>query len=284
MVRSRSSPDLLSNDLPAFGAPPVVEVAVSVQFSEIDDLDAARLGMAWQKYRQEFPNVEVQPRLGRALEHGGPPGPVKVKLQLGEVPPPIRMWFLSENGTRLLQVQQDCFAYNWRKLNTDIAYPHYDKVRDDFVRQLEKFMQFLGEEGLGDLEPDQAELTYVNHIPAINEQGGLSPLERHFCLWAGIPSEAQIPEPEMVSLQTQFAFRQGENLLGRLYVQLQSRFFTRDNSPVYHLQLIARGAPVAEQPGLQGVLEFLDQGHVWIVRSFADITTKEMHEIWQRQR
>ena len=144
------------------------------------------------------------------------------------------MWFLTVDGTQLIQIQRDRFAFNWRKLDTDRQYPHYDQVRDDFVRQLEKFLGFLREEGLEDPNPDQVELTYVNHIPAA--------------------------------------------------IQLQSRFLTRDNSPVYHLQLIARGAPTAEQPGLPGVLAFLDQGHVWIVRTFTDITTKEMHVEWKRRR
>lgn len=162
-------------------------------------------------------------------------------------------------------------------LDTDRQYPHYDQVRDDFVRQLEKFFEFLREEGLEDPNPDQVELTYVNHIPAAITRDSLSPLEHSLRFWAGIPSEARIPDPELVSLQTQFAIREGQDFLGRLYIQLQSRFLTRDNSPVYHLQLIARGAPIAEQPGLSGVLAFLDQGHVWIVRTFTDITTNRHH-------
>ena len=81
------------------------------------------------------------------------------------------MWFLTEDGTQLIQIQRDRFAFNWRMLDTDRQYPHYAQVRDDFVRQLEKFFEFLREEGLEDPNPDQVELTYVNHIPAAINKG-----------------------------------------------------------------------------------------------------------------
>jgi len=213
----------------------------------------------------------------------GPPDPARVGLQIEDAPPPVRMWFLTEDGTQLIQIQRDRFAFNWRKLATDRKYPHYDQVRGDFVRQLEKFYGFLSDESLEEPDPDQVELTYVNHIPAEITKDGLSPLEHFLRLWAGIPSEALIPNPELVSFQTQFAIREEQDFLGRLYIQLQSRFLTRDNSPVYQLQLTARGAPIPEGQRFPGVLEFLDRGHTWIVRTFADITTTEMHKKWKRR-
>lgn len=254
-----------------------------MQFSEIEGLDAARLGLVWNKFRQDFPRVETQPPLGKILETEGLPDPARIGFQIEDAPPPARMWFLTEDGTQLIQIQRDRFAFNWRKLDTDRKYPHYDQVRGDFVRQLEKFLDFLREESLEDLDPDQVELTYVNHILAEKRRDGLSPLENSLRLWAGIPSEARIPDPELVSFQTQFPLREEQDFLGRLYIQLQSRFLIRDNSPVYQLQLTARGAPIAEDSGVPGVLEFLDKGHIWIVRTFADITTTEMHKKWKRR-
>ena len=148
-----------------------------MQFTQIEGLDAARLGLVWNKFRQEFPQAATQPPLGRILENEGPPDPARVGLQIEDAPPPVRMWFLTEDGTQLIQIQRDRFAFNWRKLDTEKKYPHYDQVRDDFVRQLEKFMDFLGEESLEAPNPDQVELTYVNHIPAKITRDSLSPLE-----------------------------------------------------------------------------------------------------------
>ena len=191
-----------------------------MQFSEIEGLDAARLGLVWNKFRQDFPRVETQPPLGKILETEGLPDPARIGFQIEDAPPPARMWFLTEDGTQLIQIQRDRFAFNWRKLDTDRKYPHYDQVRGDFVRQLEKFLDFLREESLEDLDPDQVELTYVNHILAEKRRDGLSPLEHSLRLWAGIPSEARIPDPELVSFQTQFPLREEQDFLGRLYIQV----------------------------------------------------------------
>ncbi|HEX9633831.1 MAG TPA: TIGR04255 family protein [Gemmatimonadales bacterium] len=270
-----------TGDLPAYDAPPVIEVAVSVQFPAIEKLDPARLGLSWQKFRGEFPEVKSQPPLVRQIERFGPPAPSKVDVEIEEIPPAPRLWFLSKDGTRLIQVQRDHFVYNWRKLDTGVAYPHYDEVRAQFLQKFETFVLFLGEEGLSAPQPDQVELTYVNHIPANDESGTRAPLERYVRLWAGLSDAGELPTPESVAFQSQFAFRRGTTPLGRLYIQVQSRIFRADTRPLYHLQLTARGAPLGE--GLGGVLSFLDEAHVWIVRAFTSVTTEEMHSVWQRR-
>jgi hypothetical protein len=46
---------------------------------------------------------------------------------------------------------------------------------------------------------------------------------------------------------------------------------------MFVLNLTARGL-------LGKSTEFLDLGREWIVRSFAEMTTTEMHEVWKRKR
>ena len=282
MTRPEASDSHLHNDLPAFDAPPLVEVSISVQFTEIEGLNTAHLGLVWQKFRNEFPRVETQPPLPRMVlepDRIEPRG--SVTLELKKAPPLPRMWFLNRDETCLVQIQGDRFAFNWRKLDADERYPRYDRVKSDFSRNLDIFTQFLEEEGFEGLQPDQVELTYVNHIPSGDKQDGPSPLENHLRLWAGVPLEAHLPRPESASLKTQFAFRDGDEFLGRLYVHLESRFLTIDESPVYQLQLTARGAPADQE--VHSIPAFLDQAHVWIVQTFASLTTKEMHREWHRR-
>ena len=188
-------------------------MSVSVQFTEIAGLNTAHLGLAWQKFRKEFPRVETQPPLPRILEPDRIEPPVSVTLELKKAPPLPRMWFINGDGTRLVQIQGDRFAFNWRRLDASEQYPRYEQIRSAFLRNLDGFSQFLNEEGFEDLEPDQVDLTYVNHIPATDKEAGFSPLENHLLLWAGAPPEAQLPRPDSVSLRTQFACREGDKLL-----------------------------------------------------------------------
>lgn len=79
-----------------------------------------------------------------------------------------------------------------------------------------------------------------------------------------------------------YRFVDGESLLGRLYVQVQSARKKDDDTPLIVLQMIARGNPMGE--GTDGVFSFAERAHEWIVRGFAEITTSHMHTVWGRSR
>ena len=71
------------------------------------------------------------------------------------------------------------FYFNWRRMQEDEAYPRYETIIEDFKKTLSVFEKFLEEEGLGSVNPERCELTYINHISkgscreAMNWHGGL---------------------------------------------------------------------------------------------------------------
>jgi hypothetical protein len=91
--------------LPEFEKPPVVEVALSVQFDRLN-ASVAHLGLLWHRFRDRFGQVEEKPELPPAFERFGPakrmPG---VRFEVGAVPG-LRLWFLDEKGSELIQVQR----------------------------------------------------------------------------------------------------------------------------------------------------------------------------------
>jgi uncharacterized protein (TIGR04255 family) len=195
-----------------------------------------------------------------------------------------RCWFMNEKGTRLLQVQHDRFVLNWRKLDIDDEqYPHYENaLRPLLVKEYGRFERFLRQEGLPAPVADQAELTYVNHIPAGEPKGPRETAARFTSLWNGEPRGGVLPQAEDLLFSCRYVMRDERSApLGRLHVSMQSHYKVSDQAPLYVLQLTARGAPQGE--GLEGALTFLDQGHAWIVRGFTDITTSEMHDLWKRK-
>jgi uncharacterized protein (TIGR04255 family) len=275
-----SSADEVS--LPVFDQPPVIEVAVSVQFTPLPSLDAARLGLAWSRFRSKFPRVESKPPLPRTEERFDEPTVPRLQLKIETDLAAPRLWLLDDAGTRLLQVQRDRFAFNWRKAESAKAYPRYTELRKEFLQNYDLFQAFLTDEKLGDLVPDQVELTYVNHIAAGESNDKRMPLERCLRLWSGEPAGSILPQAEAVTLTSQYVFREEGRAVGRLHVGVQPRLYMATGRPLYHVQLIARGAPNPSS-NTDGVLAMLDRGHVWIVRAFTDITTAEMHQLWQRQ-
>jgi hypothetical protein len=70
--------------------------------------------------------------------------------------------------------------------------------------------------------------------------------------------------------------------VGRLHSVTTPRYRVDTMEPVYVLEMVARGQPLG--PGLDGAVALLDLGHEYIVRGFADLTTRRMHEVWGRRK
>jgi uncharacterized protein (TIGR04255 family) len=170
--------------LPEFDRPPLVELALTVQFEQIEQLDNIRAGLFWNDHRDQFPGVEEHELIDTPLEvEGSAAHGLQFKLELRGSPRMPRFFFLKQGGKELLQLQNNRFSHNWRKRDGD-QYPRYDKIRPSFEKELVGFGKFLEREGLGTLIPTQVEISYVNHI-ASPESAELPHVSDILKLWPG---------------------------------------------------------------------------------------------------
>ncbi|MGH7924592.1 MAG: TIGR04255 family protein [Candidatus Binatus sp.] len=270
--------------LPEFSRPPLVEVALSVQFEPIA-LHAAHFGLFWQRIRSRFPKTSEQPPLPPVIERFGVMPLLQQQVQFGMGMLLPRCWFTNDEDSELLQLQSDRLILNWRKLgNESIEYPRYRKLRVELEQEYSLLGSFLKDERLGELRPTQCELTYVNQIvlprPA-TPSGSLNPLSV-FSAWQPL-IDSFLPEPETAGTTLSFVMP-GPNSApaGRLYFTSGSSVRISDNNPMIQFQVICRGAP--DGPGAEAVFRFMDIAHDWAVRGFASITSKEMQTKWGRVR
>ena len=268
--------------LPDFKNPPVAEVALSLQFDPLPLLRTPHLGLLWERYRESFPKFEVQAPLLPEVEWFGLPtsSGFTPQVKFLTAPPMPRCLFINERGSELVQIQQDRFVFNWRKLKEEDAYPRYEPIRAGFEKQLQVFREFLAKENIGDLVPNQCEVTYVNQL--LSGQGWEHPgqLDKLVTVWRNQYSDRFLKEPEDVRLSMRYLIQEGNGPSGRLHVSIEPRFSTIHSLPVIIITLTARGAPRTKD--MAGVLDFFDIGRNWIVSAFASITTKDMHRIWGR--
>ncbi len=269
--------------LPAFDQPPVVEVAVSVQF-ESPLLDTPHVMLFWSQVRSRFPVIEQTPSLPPTIETFEAPKVLipNIEFKLLDAPPTPRVFLHNKARTELIQLQQDRFGYNWRRLQPDDNYPHYEAIKESFAKEFAVFEEFLSNENLGEMRPTQCEVTYVNHV------FGEGIWQKHGELYKVIPSVTPkltddfLPSSEEVRYSSKYVLADEENKpLGRLYVRVEPRYLTTDMTPIFLMQLTARGAP--QGTSLQGLLKTLDLGHEWIVRGFTALTAPEMHKAWRRK-
>jgi uncharacterized protein (TIGR04255 family) len=197
-----------------------------------------------------------------------------------------RLWFVREDESELIQFQSDRFLHNWKRHQQDARYPRYEPIRERFFEEISDVMSFLKNSEIGSLDPNQCEVTYLNHIK-LND--GVDPrLEfgRIFTFCGPVQSNANRASAHETQLEDgRFALRfviferRDKEPRGRLHIVAEPAVET-DDTPIIRLTLTARGSPIS--PTLQGVADFLDIGRETIVRTFAAITTEEMHNIWGR--
>ncbi len=267
--------------LPEFARPPVVEVAVSVQF-DAPVLDGPLIALRWGQVRDRFPLREETAPLTPTIETFGEPQEPRIEIQFSGASPTRRLLMLSEFKTKLLQIQKDLFGYSWRKLQPQHEYPRYEQIRNDFESELVAFHTFLSAEGLNDLSPIQCEVTYVNVI--LSEEHVRI---RHSDLGRVIPSATPrltagfLPPPEQTRYASQYVIPgEGNVPQGRLYVSVEPTHHMTDKTPMYLMKLTFRGAPQGD--GTDGIIKAMDLGHEWIVQGFATLTSSEMHRVWRR--
>jgi uncharacterized protein (TIGR04255 family) len=197
-----------------------------------------------------------------------------------DAPPVPRCWFISDDGTELIQVQQDRFIHNWRRARPTDEYPRYEQVRQRFVRDFETFEGFLHREGLGTLELNQCEVTYLNHIEPSGTGNSLGDLDKVITIITRQYSDDYLGSPETIAFDAHYLMEEAGRPRGRLHITSRPQARLVDGSMVLALSLTARGAPLG--PGFEDALRFLDLGRNWIVRGFTSITTKPMHQLWGR--
>ncbi|MGO8859079.1 MAG: TIGR04255 family protein [Steroidobacteraceae bacterium] len=278
-------------NLPKFAKPPVVEVVLSTQFQQLPGMHIGQLGLVWDRFRSKFPRVQQQMPLPHIIERKGVHAPALMPTVSLMIPSdqPQRVWLISEDDSDLVQIQSDRFMRNWRRYhNVEIGYPSYDgHIRSEFVEDYETFRTFVSEQRWGELEVDQCEMTYVNHIRPNQIWSDFSQLDRVFKGWSGSYPRLANHATDLLAFRARHEVAEDDgNFIGHLFVELDSAFVVRatgpnsELDPIFQLQLIVRGRPLEQ--GSVGVMRFMDMAHSIIVKSFADVTTPEMHSIWER--
>lgn len=270
---------------PDFIRPPVVEVALSVQFAPLRAMTTAHVARYWAAVQDRFPDWTEAHPIEPVVELFGAPQVALPRFALSVEGglPPHRALFQDANGAELVQVQRDRFVRNWRRHTTDEpGYPRYPALRQKFQADLEHFFGFATEHHLGVPEINQCEITYVNHLPAGEGWERQGEVDRVMAMFARRAFDDVLPEPENVkaTFRYVFAWPDDQEPAGRLHVRISPMHRWSDGANLIAVTLTARGRP----RGTDGpaVLRWMDVGHGFLVNAFASMTRPEMHNVWGR--
>jgi uncharacterized protein (TIGR04255 family) len=268
-----------SHSLPKFDKPPVVEMVIGVEFSELPNWSIPHFGLFWGQIRNEYQHCSVNPPLNSQIEVFSAPGRQELSLKFPIIgPPEVRCWYFDKTQTWLIQVQRDRFVHNWRKTSQDAEYSRFYKIRERFEKEWRRFCNFVKSENIGDLQIRQCEVTYFNHIDRQDSQEAMYDLSEIFPCWSNKLSGDFLPEPEVVSLRASYVIPENR---GRLHITAQPVFRHADAKEIIQLQVTAKVIP--SSPDFADALKAIDLGHQWAVNGFADFTSAKMHDQWERR-
>jgi len=270
--------DQNTTTLPKFDKPPVVETVLGVEFSGLDKWGVLHFGLFWDRMRDRFPKWDVKLPLGSQIENFGGEVPIKPDVQV-LTEPEMRCWFVGEDGKVLLQIQKDRLLYNWRKINDDDVYPHYEEsIRPGFELVWNEFNDFVKQEELGEINILQCEVSYINHLIDYSISDSTKNLDKIFTSIADIGQGEFLPIPEAISFDSRY---QIPDKAGRLHVSVKPAVRNSDGAGILQFTLTARTKP--KESNFTSLMASLDIGREWVVRGFTDLTTAKMHDIWKRR-
>ena len=265
--------------LPSFKNPPIVELALGVQFEDLPAFSPLHLGCWWQKIRKEFPQCSQQKILPKVVEPKDLSKGVGITIQFSTTPPNNRTWLLNDTGTKLIQIQDDRFVYNWRKRdNSD--YPRYNAIKKEFLELLASFNHHLKSEKLGEVKPNICEITYVNHLRPNSLWKSHSEISKAVALNFEY-SDSFLGEPESTNLSLSHPIIENDKTIGRLRTQINSVYDTKTREPIIAINVSAFGEP--EKKTIDGASDFLDIGHKWTVKGFTSLTRQDAHKVWGKE-
>jgi uncharacterized protein (TIGR04255 family) len=263
--------------LPDYKTPPVVETVLGVQFEEISKFSIPFFGLYWNRVRSEYPRFQVLPPLGTIAEPYNPAaGQISVSFSVVSEPV-VRCWFLDDKGNWLIQLQNDRFILNWRKVTGEEEYPRYEKVRARFELEWTRFCKFLLDERLGSPKVTKCEVTYVNHLEYNLGWKSYGELNQAIALWSGSHSGGFLPSPHRVSINSTYLMSENN---GKLHIAMQPVLRKRDGEEILQLNFTAQCDPPS--PANEEILQCFNLSRKWIVEGFTDFTAPHMHKIWER--
>lgn len=258
--------------LPNYKSPPVEEVACGCQFTNLDRMKIPHYGAFWDTCKKDFPTIEHVPAL---IDEGVAPAFDTVT----GLPIP-RIWFIDPTESELIQLQSDRIYFNWRKREASPTYPRYPFVIESFRKNYAALGKLASDMGLGPLQPQVLDLTYINVLvrgDLWNDVNDLKTIFRGFG-WQPIPSSF-LPQPEGLVFHAEYPLPNGQ---GKLTVKLLHGNRRTDNAEIYSFNLSARGiGPDTTEAGMR---QWFDLAREWIVRGFTDLTTLEIQKsAWGRE-
>lgn len=263
-----------------FSAPPINEVLIGKVYEPRFDLTIPYFGKFWELIEDEFPKCQHAVAIGDSISGGD--FQLAVDPALGTVLP--RVWFIGNEATRLLQLQQDRFYFDWRQLpDKSSEYIRFKSIFESYRKYEDILSSFVASQLGNNLVPTRYDLTYVNVFKQGSEWSQLSDLSSLLKGFDFISSHKNIGSVGRCAVRLEFKM---SNCPGSLNLTILSGRSANPNNTNQNNQLIRMElAATCAVGALSGATEddWFHLAHEAIVNGFCELTTETAQQrYWKR--
>ena len=262
-----------------FARPPVEEVMLGVLFKPLERFFAPHLGEIWREFKKfGFVHTTAQGAVPPAIEQFSNQIP-EPQVQISNVPDFHRILFIHETGNQILQIQQDRFMFNWRKIEEGQEYPGFSSIFASFEDFCTRFKENLKNQGIGEITPLQYELSYINQLRHGDGWDTLGDLGKIYQMFVDSEqSDLFWDGAESVILQTFFPIA---DLRGRLHLTISNRVRIPDQRQTLQTDFTMRGFPKNKGDAM---VAWFESARDEIREKFASMFTEDIQtRVWERK-
>lgn len=262
------------------GSPPIVELVLGVLAKPVRSFTSAHAGVFWRENYAEWPSIKEAPHLvfrRESFQGQDLIWPLDSALHISSKPR-SRIQIANKDATRMIQIQEDSFHYNWRR-TTDQEYPGFGSVMEECLSAVDQYKQFVKGTFNDGFHGIQWEVTYVDVITPGELWTQPNQIGR-VLQWIDL-SQLSGDQSALASLGFRFQFKLSL-LPGSLDVSIEyKQIESACPEPVFLITWTARGPLGESSEGLmEAVRSGFEAGHDAITRQFKELTTVNARKFW----
>lgn len=246
----------------SFDDPPIKEVVLGRTFLPREDFLIPYFGAFWAQVRDRFPKTEHAPPIVDPTDN------------MSEASFLPRVWLISTDSTRLIQLQQNRFHYNWRQTNDQNVYVRFPQIQKECLEIWHEFEAFVSTVTKQPLQPLKAELTYTNLIDIAGASTAIEIAEETLLDASWRSKKRFLPPPRAFAHNYTFELPAGKGDLNVVATAVKRK---DTGSQALKLELTVKGACQNDA----SFEEWSSSAHDFLVQAFRDLTKPSMHKKWK---
>lgn len=261
---------------PKFERPPIIEQAISIGFDTLAHFTVGHFGLFWERVKKDLTECSSQPVLQAVIEEEEPFVARQTQIQLLSSEALPRAFFSRADGSEIVQLQNDRFAYNWSAVAGD-TYPSFESTIERFRHYFGQLQMFVHESLNDELHINQCELTNVNIIPTADTGDDYASASRFLPELAGDALDDDV-QFEGAAHRSSYRLEDGDKFIGRLQSSMGPARRIADNAPVIRFEISVKGFPRAST--IEDLVAFFERARSAINAAFLRETTNEAKQFW----